>query len=103
MNSREGVPSLIELRKSAGQTWIGGTGQIGVGGNRLATLPESKKTSFNAKSLPYPAIMSLGAAHRAQRHVADSITTLRLRLSVALATSLSHCPYCNWIGERLNF
>jgi hypothetical protein len=61
-----------------------------------------KKTSPNAKCLPFPKITSLGAAPRAQRHVPDSITTLRLQLSVALAHVLGHCPYCNWANPRLN-
>lgn len=51
-----------------------------------------KKTSPNAKCLPFPKITSLVAAQRAQRHVPDSITTLRLQLSVALAHALGHLP-----------
>ena len=60
-----------------------------------------KKTSPNAKCLQFPRITSLGAVQRAQRHAADSITTLCLRLSVALASALGHCPHCNWISPRL--
>ena len=41
-------------------------------------MPAAKKTSLNAKCLPFPKITSLGAVQRAQRHVSDSITTLRL-------------------------
>ena len=61
-----------------------------------------KKTPFNAKCLRFPTITSLGDAQRAQRHVADSITTLRLRLSVCLANVLGHCPHCNWVSRLLN-
>ena len=60
-----------------------------------------KKTSSNAKCLPFPRITSLGAAQRAQRHVADPITTLRLQLSVALTRVLGHCPHCNRVNLRL--
>ena len=62
----------------------------------------SKKTSFSGKYLPFPKITSLGAAQSAQRHVADSITTLRLGLCVALTRNLGHCPHCNWSSPRLN-
>ena len=60
-----------------------------------------KKTSSNAKCLPFPTITSLGAAQRAQRHVANSITTLRLQLAVALAIALGHCPHCSAVNLRL--
>jgi hypothetical protein len=61
-----------------------------------------KKTSSTAKCLPFPKIMSLGAAQRAQRHVANFITTLRLQLGVALASVLGHCPHCISINLRLH-
>ena len=60
-----------------------------------------KKTSFNANCLPFLKITSLGAAQRAQRHVANLVTTLRLQLAVALAIALGHCPHCNSINLRL--
>ena len=60
-----------------------------------------KKTPSNAKCLPFPTIASLGAAQRAQRHVANSITTLRLQLAVALAIALGHCPHCSAVNLRL--
>jgi hypothetical protein len=53
-------------------------------------MSAAKKTSLNAKSLPFPKITSLGAVQRAQRHVPDSITTLRFHLSVALANALEN-------------
>lgn len=61
-----------------------------------------KKTSSNAKCLPFPKITSLGAAQRAQHHVPDSITSLRLHLSVALVGELGFCPHCKWISPRLH-
>lgn len=64
-------------------------------------MPAVKKTSPNARCLPFPKITSLGAAQRAQRHVANSITTLRFQLGVALAIALGHCPHCNSINLHL--
>jgi len=52
----------------------------------------SKKTSLNAKCLPFPRITSPAAVLRAQRHVDNSITTLRHRLSYALIARLGQCP-----------
>ena len=60
-----------------------------------------KKTSTNAKRLPFPQITFLGEARRAQRYVPDSITTLRLQLSSVLASALGHCPHCNWVSSWL--
>jgi hypothetical protein len=64
-------------------------------------MPVVKKTSSNAKCLPFPPITSLGAAQRAQRHVTNSITTLRFQLGVALAIALGHCPHCSSVNLRL--
>ena len=69
---------------------------------RAGSSASGKKTSSNAKCLPFPKITSLGEARRAQRHAADSMTTLRLHLSVALASAMGHCPHCNWVSRRLN-
>lgn len=60
-----------------------------------------KKTSSNARYLLFPRITSLGEVQRAQRHVSNSIMTLRLQLGVALASVLGHCPHCNSINLRL--
>ena len=60
-----------------------------------------KKTSPNARCLPFPTITSLGVAQRAQRHVANSITTLRFQLGVALAIALGHCPHCSSVNLHL--
>ena len=61
-----------------------------------------KKTLSNAKHLAFPKITSLGEVRRAQRHEPDSIMTLRLQLSVALANTLGHCPHCKWVNRKLN-
>ena len=50
-----------------------------------------KKSSSNAKCLPFPGITSPSAVRRAQRHVEHSITTLRLNLSCALIARLGYC------------
>ncbi len=60
-----------------------------------------KKTSPSVKCLPFPTITFLGAAQRAQRHVSNSITTLRFQLAVALAIALGHCPHCSSVNLRL--
>lgn len=61
-------------------------------------MPAVKKTSSNAKCLPFPKITSLWAVQLAQRHVADSITTLRLQLVIVLSRVLGHCPHCTSIN-----
>ena len=54
----------------------------------------TKKTSLHAKCLPFPRITSLAAAQRAQRHVSDSINTIRYQLSFRLIANLGQCPCC---------
>jgi len=61
---------------------------------RLRMQPDGrdKKTSLNARCLPFPRITSPGAVQRAQRHVPDSITTLRILLGQRLMQRwLSSC------------
>jgi SRSO17 transposase len=58
------------------------------------SLSAVKKTSSNARCLPFPRITSPAAVLRAQRHVPTSITTLRHRLSYQLIARLGQCPYC---------
>ena len=54
---------------------------------------------FSAKCLPYPKASGRGAPLRRQRHVPDSITTLRLELAAALITTLERCPCCGRRSE----
>jgi hypothetical protein len=61
----------------------------------------SKKTSSNAKCLPFPRITSPAAVLRAQRHVDHSITTLRHRLSYILIARLGQCPCCGRASAKL--
>lgn len=51
-----------------------------------------KKTSSNAKCLPFPGITFPTAVLRAQRQLEASIATLRHRLSYQLIARLEQCP-----------
>ena len=53
-----------------------------------------KKTPSSARNLPYPKVTPGGAPVRPQRHVFDSIPTLRWYIAVALAQRLACCPCC---------
>ena len=67
-----------------------------------AEPPALKKTSSNAKCLPFPRITSRAAVLRAQRHVSDSLTTIRHKLSFRLIARLGQCPCCGrQSGKRL--
>ncbi|TVQ30819.1 MAG: hypothetical protein EA356_14705 [Geminicoccaceae bacterium] len=51
--------------------------------------------AYAAASLPYPKVSSLAAAPpRPERHVPNSITSLRLGLTRHLARALPRCPCC---------
>jgi hypothetical protein len=63
---------------------------------------ENQKTFPLARRLAFPRITFLGIGQGAQRPVADSITTLRLRLGVALTRALGHCSHCSWVNLRLH-
>lgn len=63
--------------------------RIAAGGSR-----STKKSSHSARFLPFPRITSRAAVLRAQRHVADSLATLRHQLSVSLLVRLIRCPCC---------
>jgi len=59
-----------------------------------------KKILLDQKYLPYPKITSRAAAQRAQRHVPDSIATLRYILAHAIVKQLVRCPCCNRVNRR---
>jgi SRSO17 transposase len=63
---------------------------------------KDKKTSSNAKCLPFPKITSLAAGLRTQRHILHSIMTLRLELSYRLIASLGQCPCCGKLNANLS-
>ena len=54
----------------------------------------SKKTPLNQKRLSYPKTTRRAAAGRMQRHVPDSIPTLRHPLARAIAQRLDRRPFC---------
>ncbi|ONR64949.1 hypothetical protein A8E23_25230 [Burkholderia cenocepacia] len=56
---------------------------------------DSKKTPRYATHLPYPQITCHAGPQRAQRHVANSITTLRWRIAAYIARRLQRCPFCS--------
>jgi hypothetical protein len=57
-----------------------------------------------AKNLPFPAVLDPHAPPiRPERHLANSIATMRKRLTIALAKSLYRCPCCHAVSRRRNF
>jgi hypothetical protein len=60
-------------------------------GSRTAAL---KKTPLNQKRLAYPKVTRRAAAGRVQRHVPDSIATLRYLLARGITKQLDRCPCC---------
>jgi hypothetical protein len=54
-----------------------------------------------AKSLPHPPASGHAAPLRCQRHVQDSITTLRFELAAALIAQLPRCPCCGKSKDSL--
>ena len=56
------------------------------------TSAGGKKNSSNAKCLPFPRITFPAGARRAQRHVADSIPSLRHRIAFGLIARMGTCP-----------
>jgi hypothetical protein len=59
-----------------------------------------KKTPLDQKRLAYPKITPRAAAQRTQRHVPDSIATLRHILACAIVRQLDRCPCCNVVNRR---
>ena len=60
-----------------------------------------KKTALDYKRLPYPKITNLAAVGRTQRHVSDSIPTLRYLIGTALVRRLLRCPCCGSVAIRV--
>ena len=67
---------------------------------RFAYPKKLCNTRFWARSLPYPQTSGPAAPLRRQRHVPDSIATLRLELAATLIARLPHCPCC---GKRTEY
>src|SRR5262245_3884486 len=57
--------------------------------------PHKRVAARSSKCLPFPEITSRGALPiRTQRHIPDSIATLRLEIAAYLAAKLERCPCC---------
>jgi hypothetical protein len=54
----------------------------------------SKKTPKSATHLPYPRTTCHAVPQRTQRHVPDSIATLRWRVATYISRRLQQCPFC---------
>jgi SRSO17 transposase len=63
-------------------------------GERLAHGEDAKKTPPSARRLPYPKVTPRGAPVRPQRHVDNSIPTLRWHIAAVIAETLQRCPCC---------
>ena len=61
---------------------------------RIAAPKKTLPHPISAKCLPYPKASGPAAPLRRQRHVPNSITTLRLELAAALIAALDRCPCC---------
>lgn len=68
---------------------------------RLAQPKKRCNIRFWAKSLPYPRTSGPAAPLRGQRHVLDSIATLRLELAAALIARLTQCARCGKRSDSL--
>lgn len=64
-------------------------------------LSGTKKTAINSKNLPYPKISARVGRGPMQRHVPDSIATLRFRLAHAISQGLRQCPCCGRAPGRV--
>jgi hypothetical protein len=71
---------------------------------RAAFPPHDPQTKDNPRRLPFPPVPDPAAPPlRPERHIPDSIATLRRRLTVALVEYLPRCPCCGAgraTGER---
>ncbi|MGH6814468.1 MAG: hypothetical protein ACREC6_02070, partial [Hyphomicrobiaceae bacterium] len=57
--------------------------------------PQDLAPQYSSRNLPYPKIIDPEAPPiRLERHVPNSIATLRRRLEIALAKTLGLCPCC---------
>lgn len=64
-------------------------------------LSGAKKTAINSKNLPYPKISARAGRGPMQRHMPDSIATLRFRLAHAISQGLRQCPCCGRAPDRV--
>ena len=58
--------------------------------------PQDQVPPRSSRNLPFPPVTDLAVVPiRPERHIPNSIATLRRRLTVALAKSLDRCPCCH--------
>jgi len=71
---------------------------------RLSPSPQETLQPGSSRSLPFPKVGADGAPPaRPERHVPNSITTLRLRLALALAAFMPRCPCCQRAMPALEY
>jgi len=92
---KAGVPEAVGFATKAQIALEQLQGLLAAGSDR------TKKTSCNAACLRFPPITCLAGAPRAQRHVPDSIRSLRLRLAHELIARLAACPCCGHMNPVL--
>src|SRR3954466_16042850 len=61
---------------------------------KAATIDPQDEKQPSARRLASPVIDPAALPIRPERHVPNSIATVRRRLTTALARSLTRCPYC---------
>ena len=89
--ARRKRPPSYRLKNACGITAAPHAGQI-----RMKMTPERPPLSIGwSKRLHFPRITARAALPvRTQRHVPDSLATLRYELAAALAAKLERCPCC---------
>ena len=66
--------------------------------------PQDHATPFLSKNIPYPEVIDPAAPPiRPERHVANSISSVRIAIARAIARTLPRCPCCQRIARRTDF
>ena len=63
-------------------------------GERETIPPQQLVPALASRQLAYPKVTSRGVPLRPERHIPNSIATMRRQITVALARKLSRCPCC---------
>jgi hypothetical protein len=70
---------------------------------RGAFPPQNNPTPFSSKNLPYPEIIDpADPPIRPERHVTNSITSVRIAIAPAISRTLPRCPCCQHTIRRTN-